>query len=471
MNLAEPCIFKLYFYAELKDCVNAVEKIKDTFNLKIMDAQLTETPEELLKDFLEILDKKTGNNTLDLYDTRCIYVYNEIYKLAVKYYRKEKGSAGIFIVVTALNSHEPDVMQGWEKLEEGYPRNIPDGLLKPITVYYAISDRVVTRHDFTSAEIKLSDFNELRGKEINLRYTSLVFGELFKLWDSEESKEYFIFSRNERGKEAEVNCFATIVLPLLNIYLYSGNVEIKNKGINLDKIKGDMKEVTEMVENRLAAFAKMGKRLDLSMLEERWGDVLNITKYLHSFNIIANLLLSIIESVDIVLYKYRYLKEKLISPTQTDEIFSYDEESLEIQKTQLKAYASYLRNTYESGRALLNAIEDLVSIEYTRELKESNKKHLSLKYAALLIEFVVVFYYTLGIWEKILGHGYEKFHAGLRFIFAGSIAGMFCAATHVLAEMYYSKKEHHSNSILCLLYLIVGFLIILGCIVYKAFFV
>jgi len=224
-----------------------------------------------------------------------------------------------------------------------------------------------------------------------------------------------------------------------------------------------MKGVSERIKSKLDDYSSRGFGSITSEAER--ADVFEITKDLWLLNHDTSQMLNLVRTVDIALSNFRDLKGQLLSPDQTDEIFCQKERLLELQKAQLQAQATHLHNTFESGRVVLDSIEDHMELEYTRELKESNKKALSLQSAAFLIEFAIVFYYFLGSWHYILGEKFYAFPALARLGCATTMATLICTGTHLFARWRLTRDRNYLYGLLGLLFL---FLLTLGYIVRYA---
>ncbi len=446
MPLMEPSIFKVYFFSgkELTACARAAEKLKHKLNLGNKDAAA------ILSGFLRNLVEQTLPARNDVLDTPCEFT-SDSHKLKVKYFTKgvdaKWGSLdGIFILTTTLNSNLHNVVEGWQELVGMFPNDLPNGPLDPLTVYYATFDKEVTTQEVTDLlEQAQKLFPEISSENLQgiLKRTHIRCGNIYQIGTSEQ---YLLFS--DKKEKLAASHFATSYLPLFNIYFSSGNVCYQNK--ELDKTRIHLKEVSEKIENKLTDYSKRG--LGSFTEEAERKNIFNIAKDLWLLNSSASRILRLIQSVEDALSNLRNLKARVVVPSQ-DEIFCEKERLLELQKSQLQSDAAYLHNTFEAGRVVLDSIEDHMELEYTRELKESNKKSLSLQSAAFIIEFALVFYYFLGSWHYIIGE--ERFNEIpelARLGCATSIASILCAGTHLFAKWRLSKKKSY-------LYLTMGLLL------------
>lgn len=465
MSLTELCIFKIHFFSEreLASCSKAVEEVKRALKLEPRDND----PSTLLQDFLNRPAKQAASTSGYLQATPCESA-SDSYQLKVRYYPGEEdkqvgagfGPApadGVFVLVTAMNSTLSDITLGWQGLERKFPANLPNGLLEPITVYYAVSDKEVTPQKATELAQSLSPEPQ-GGLQEGLKRAPLHCGTLYQLGTGEK---YLLFSSKE--EESGANRFATTSLPLLRLYLHFGDVMAQDKEGKVPAARSHMKGVSERIKSKLDDYSSRGFGSITSEAER--ADVFEITKDLWLLNHDAGQMLNLVRTVDIALSNFRGLKGRLLSPNQIDEIFCQKEHQLELQKAQLQTQATHLHNTFESGRVVLNSIEDHLELEYTRELKESNKKAISLQSAAFLIEFAIVFYYFLGSWHYILGEKFYAFPVYARFGCATTIASLLCVGTHLFARWRLTKKKYYLYGLLGLLF---PFVFTLGYIVMYA---
>lgn len=448
MSLTEPCIFKIYFYDELDPCGKAAEEVKRALGLEPGDKD----PTTLLQDFLG----QAAPTSDGLRDTPCEFAdTTDSYRLKARYYPRDKAeqvgaglgpihAGGIFILVTALNSDSSDITLGWQGLERRLPVHLPNGPLMPITIYYAVSDKEVTAQKV----IKLAQplFPDTSPTDLcgGMKKTQLLCGSLYQFGAMEK---YFLFS--SKKKESEASRFATLSLPLLRLYLHFGDVMTQDKEGKVPAARNHMKGVSERIKSKLDDYSSRGFGSITSEAER--ADVFEITKDLWLLNHDTSQMLNLVRTVDIALSNFRDLKGRLLSPNQTDEIFCQEERLLELQKAQLQAQAVHLHNTFESGRVVLDSIEDHMELEYTRELKESNKKALSLQSAAFLIEFAIVFYYFLGSWHYILGEKFYAFPVYARFCGATLMATLLCVGTHLFAKWRLTRDRNYLYGLLGLL--------------------
>ncbi len=437
MSLTEPRIFSIHFFGELDSCGKAAEEIKRVLSLEPRD----KNPTSLLQDFLKGLISRSVSNDEGLLDTPCEFSWG-MNQVKVRYYPKGEGKTGtngIYVLTTTLNSgpSSMDVAQGWQELKSRLlPAKIPNGLLDPITVYHAVSDKELGAHEVMGYAESL----DLHG---DLKKAQLSSGSLYQLGTVQG---YLLFSTKEN--EDEARRFATLSLPLLNLYFYSGDVRMRDKGGTLDAARSHMQEVSEGIKNKLNDYSSKGFGTITTEAERK--DIFEITKGLWLLNNHRSKVLNLLETVNVALCNFRTLKERLIA-FGPEEIFCQKEKRLELQKAQLQADAAYLHNTFESGRVVLDSIEDHMELEYTRELKESNKKALSLQSAAFIIEFAIVYYYFLGSWHYILGEKFYEFPTLARLLCATSIASLLSAGTHLFAKWRMTKKRYYFYSLLGLL--------------------
>ena len=461
MSLTEPRIFKIYFYDELYPCGKTAEEVKRALGLEPGDKD----PTTLLQDFLgQAVPTSDG-----LWDTPCEFAdTTSSYRLKARYY--QRVGAGfktapaddpidkMFVLAVALNSNSPEVIKGWQGLERRLPTHLPNGPLGPVTIYYAVSDKEVTAQKV----IKLAQplFPDVSPTDLcgGMKKTQLLCGSLYQFGAMEK---YFLFS--SKKKESEASRFATLSLPLLRLYLHFGDVMAQDKEGRVPAARNHMKGVSERIKSKLDDYSSRGFGSITSEAER--ADVFEITKDLWLLNHDTSQMLNLVRTVDIALSNFRDLKGQLLSPDQTDEIFCQKERLLELQKAQLQAQATHLHNTFESGRVVLDSIEDHMELEYTRELKESNKKALSLQSAAFLIEFAIVFYYFLGSWHYILGEKFYAFPALARLGCATTMATLICTGTHLFARWRLTRDRNYLYGLLGLLFL---FLLTLGYIVRYA---
>ncbi|MFN3467608.1 MAG: hypothetical protein ACK4WF_07900, partial [Candidatus Brocadiales bacterium] len=359
MSLRELCIFKIYFFSEgeLASCGKATEEVKRTLRLGPEDKD----PVAQLQDFLRQAGEagraaSAGHEpgrlmaSNDFQDTACESA-SERYRFKVRYYPgriagaglKPAPTGGIFVLVTAMRhdlsrahkvsaSGRPDVAVGWKEFERGFPANLPGGLLEPITVYYAISDEESTdqEHVYLDAwgrEISAVEDPDIEaqaqgGPDVShrvLKMAPLRSGNLYKL---EPLEKYILFSSKER--ELEASRFATMSLPLLNIYFYSGDVRVRDKEKRLDAARRHAGEVSERIKDKLNEYSSRGFGSITSEAER--ADVFEITKDLWLLNDYRTHILNLVEGVDIALCHFRDLKGRLLaSKHDVEEIFSQKE--------------------------------------------------------------------------------------------------------------------------------------------------
>ncbi|HHT9152972.1 MAG TPA: hypothetical protein ACFYEM_05490, partial [Candidatus Hypogeohydataceae bacterium YC40] len=351
MSLSEPAIFKIYFFTEEEwaSCGRAAEEVKKALNLEPGD----KNPVDSLRNFLDELARQNVLTGDGLLDTPCEFASNT-HQLKVRYYPREQVGAGftpaptegIFVLAVGMNSKSADVIPGWQELERKFPANLPNGLLDLITIYYAISDKEVM--DREVIELAKPMFPEVSRVDLQraLKRAPLHCGNLYQLVGLRRVASYFLFSSKE--KELEASSFATLSLPLLNIYLYGGDVRIQDKEGRLLAARRDVKEVSETIKNKLNHYSSLGFGAITS--EEERMDVFKLAKDLWLLNNNARQMLNLLETVNIALYNFRNLKNRLLAPG-AEEIFSQKERLLELQKVRLRADAAYLPDPHRRGLA------------------------------------------------------------------------------------------------------------------------
>ncbi len=470
MALSEPCLLNIYFYkdSQLQKCVTAIEKICENcqINLKIQNGNHGLVHQDLKKVLQEFIDNQNKTPTLsfDVYhDVLTFTSASNNQQLRIQYIHKEEGSEGIFTLALLLNSDIEDVFQGtedtilleWKKLDTYLPSKIiPEGVLEPITVYYAISEKEPENQDVS--QLIISFFPERFKPDEYFRMSTLYCGELYQLGNYDT---YFLFSR--KASETDANRFAMKFLPLLCTTFYDGNVIERDNEGRLDETKKDVKEVSGNIKEKMVRYFK--KEPNCFEIEKERSEIFDMTKDLCLLNNNALQLLSMAKTVQIANINFSNIKKDIVISGKKDEIFCMKERCLELQTAQIEAYSAYLNNTEESGRVMLDSIEKQIELEYTKELKESNKKSLSLQSAAFIIEFVVVFYYFLGSWYYLLGGSkFKEINTFFRLSCATLIAALLCAVTHFYAEWRATKKKCYLcilKSLLATLMLIIFFVI------------
>jgi len=258
--------------------------------------------------------------------------------------------------------------------------------------------------------------------------------------------------------------FATYSLPLLSISFYAGNVIEQDKEGKLSGVKTHMNEVSENIRDKLVGYDK--KEPNTFTIEQERSKIFAMAKDLWLLNNNAFQLLNLKETVKIAYCNFRNIKKDIIVSNTKEEIFCRKERILELQIAQLEADSAYLHNTLESDRVVLSSIEKHIDLEYTKELKESSRKSLSLQSTAFIIEFAIIFYYFLGSWYYLLGvEKFKEINILIRFSSAILIAFLLCACTHFFAEWHFTKKRHYLYTLLSLLTL---FILTIGYIVYES---
>lgn len=144
-------------------------------------------------------------------------------------------------------------------------------------------------------------------------------------------------------------------------------------------------------------------------------------------------------------------------------------DELEIVEAQLKASQENHQAAIEVVRSrvdIMNSRSNLTTQEQIMELMQLNtemqKQSLVFQYAAGLIEFIILAYYSHSLWKNLAHDAYTLVPASVQFVMVLLFSGNAVYCTHKLAE--YVQGEHEVRnimilSVVCLLILLVFILV------------
>ncbi|HCF50422.1 MAG TPA: hypothetical protein DER60_09075, partial [Syntrophomonas sp.] len=131
------------------------------------------------------------------------------------------------------------------------------------------------------------------------------------------------------------------------------------------------------------------------------------------------------------------------------------EANLQVSQEDYQAAIEVVRSRID----MMNSRSNLATQAQIRELMEHNtemqKQSLVFQYAAGLIEFIVLAYYSHSLWKNLSHEGYLMVPASIQFIVVLLFSGNAVYCTHLLAEYMQGEHEVKSKMVISLISLAV----------------
>ncbi len=123
------------------------------------------------------------------------------------------------------------------------------------------------------------------------------------------------------------------------------------------------------------------------------------------------------------------------------------EANLQVSQQDYQAAIEVVRSRID----MMNSRSNLATQAQIRELMEHNtemqKQSLVFQYAAGLIEFIVLAYYSHSLWKNLSHEGYLMVPASIQFIVVLLFSGNAVYCTHLLAEYMQGEYEVKSKMV------------------------
>lgn len=286
--------------------------------------------------------------------------------------------------------------------------------------------------------------------ESNLLKTEFSQGNLFLdgVEEGEGRRHYYFYQ--PFGENYEVR-FLVKDLPLMDAVIQKLQRETKFFEEQRHSIMEEKKEidhsVSSILHQKVVALSKESNKIDL--LEEEIGNLSKIYGHLAGDAVIIKHASDILES-DLE-YLESHLRDLLAKNSDSSAL---DRQYLNDFRDHLDRFArdeEFLGSSLENVRAALEIVRSRVELERSRESVALQQKGISLQVAAVLVEFVIVVYYSLQSW-KVLATP-EKFYRIPSF-FQGGVVLIFALAvvtcTHFTAK-YFQERKFNKGLIFSLL--------------------
>jgi len=266
-------------------------------------------------------------------------------------------------------------------------------------------------------------------------------------------KEVFYVCTLEEANKANSTLFgyklAILEAKLINLRMISGLFRDRRNTINAEKELLDDKLSNILHSHLVSEHGSLGEVEELEdqiqELSASYGIIAgDYSVVLDGCNHISSLLNSISRQIDseIAIQVKPELKAKLLEPYQRrlQELINCAEE-LRISRENHQAAIEVVRSKID----IMNGRANIATQEQIRNLMELNismqKQSLVFQYAAGLIEFIVLAYYSHSLWSHLAHDAYLAIPAWIQFVFVVAFSGNTVYTTHLLSE--YMQGEVH----------------------------
>ncbi len=234
------------------------------------------------------------------------------------------------------------------------------------------------------------------------------------------------------------------LIPALQIQIIKSEILIRENDLRAKTISNEESKIIKEIVS-LSEIAK--KTNSIEDLE----NILNVVSTLH---------------VDFFkkFIQYKDINEEIFTAITRFEVISRKMGDWFIEKkNELKGFLEnlkYFESKFEQTLGVIRDLFSLISIRLdmlrNREYMEMQKKTSSLQAAAVVIEFVAVFYYSLKVWEHFMH--IDKMPRSIAFILLSTFTTSVVAYTEILSEVV-RKREVSKRFIVTTLLLILIFLL------------
>jgi hypothetical protein len=283
-------------------------------------------------------------------------------------------------------------------------------------------------------------------KAIHREYTKLdtSAGVLFQFEEMEGEKEHLYLLSQPRALEA-IDHFLTLHFPVFDFSVHKLHMErdyFKNQRIWIIKEKAEIdKTVGDILHKRI-----IGETLNSKYIEalEKEVDTLS-TKYgilVNDGHLIRKARTTLEDDMENV---YRALGEFGKIPEGDLDIIN---NSMELQKKLIEDEKS-ISYAIKNVNTAIDTVRTNVDLLRSRENIYLQKEAVSFQVAAGVLEFIIVFYYSIASWEHIIGtERIEFIPPQIRFITIFTFALLSVALTHFVGESFREKWKINKGMIL-----------------------
>jgi hypothetical protein len=292
---------------------------------------------------------------------------------------------------------------------------------------------------------RTKDSSELEGV-FGIRHTKIetAIGGLCQFEEKEGVKEhsYFLSSTSEAG---DLEHFLTFDFPVFDFAIHKLHMErdyFKNqKRWILDEKQEIDKDLGEILHKSI-----VGVTLNPQFIERLEKDIDTISsKYailVNDSNLVRNAITTLEEDIELV---YKYLKEFANPPPEGLEILRDSEQV----KSQLVKTQNSIINTIKDTKTAIDTVRTNVDLLRSRENLGLQEEAISFQVAAGVLEFIIIFYYSLTSWLHLLGEErFEGIPSTVRFSSIFVFTSFAVIFTHFIGKSFREKWKLNVGMIL-----------------------